>query len=70
MHRFWFRIWQQGQSLDPPLPVASLPRGTRITGTFAIRRRSRALAEVYALAADAGEARQILEKARGLLPNR
>lgn len=63
MHRFWFRIWQQGQSLDPPLPVASLPRGTRITGTTAIRRRSRALSAVYALAADAEQARQVFEEA-------
>jgi hypothetical protein len=43
--------------------VASLPRGTRITGTIAIRRRSRALAEVYVLAADAGQARQGFEEA-------
>jgi hypothetical protein len=68
MHRFWFKVWQQGQAVDPPVPVASLPRGTQITATTALRRRGRALSEVYALAGDAEQARQVFEEARDRLP--
>jgi hypothetical protein len=69
MHRLWFKVWQQGQAVDPPIHVVSLPRGARVTGNIALRRsHGRALAEVYALAADAEQARQILEEARELLP--
>ncbi len=56
MHRFWFKVYHQGQPVAPPLPVPSLPRGTRITGTIAIVRRSRALTAVYVLAADGEQA--------------
>jgi hypothetical protein len=68
MHRLWFKVWQQGQVANPPT-LTSLPRKARITGNIATRRnRDQVLAEVYALAADAARARQVLEEARDLLP--
>jgi len=69
MHRLWFKVWQQGQLIEPPIQVTSLPRGAQITGNIALRHgRGRALAAVYALAADAEQAQQILEEAQELLP--
>jgi hypothetical protein len=71
MHRLWFKVWQQGQAIAPPIQVANLPRGAQITGNIALRHgRGRVLAAVYALAVDAEQAQQILEEARALLPNR
>lgn len=70
MHRFWFKVWQQGQAVASPTLVISLPRGAHVSGNIAFRYgRSRVLAEAYALAADAEQAQQILQAARELLPN-
>ena len=69
MHRLWFKVWLQGQAIAPPIQVASLPRGVQVSGNIAVRRsRSHALVAVYALAADAEQAQQILKEAQELLP--
>jgi len=70
MHRLWFKVWQQGQPIAPPVQVTNLPRGAQITGNIALRHsRGGVLAEVYALAADAAQAQQIWEEAQELLPS-
>ena len=69
MHRRWFRVYHQGQPLDPPLPVIDLPRRSRISGHIATRNgRGGALVEVYILAADGEQARQLFEETRDRLP--
>ncbi|MBN1815456.1 MAG: hypothetical protein JXA14_26725, partial [Anaerolineae bacterium] len=70
MHRLWFKVWQQGQPLAPPIQVTSLPRGAQISGNIALRYgRGRVLAAVYTLAADAAQAQQIWEDSREALPD-
>lgn len=64
MHRLWFEVWQQGQAVESPTQVTRLPRGAQVAGNIAVRRgRDQSLATVYALAADATQARQVWEEA-------
>ena len=70
MHRRWFKAYHQGQPLDPPLPVMDLPRRSRISGHIATRNgRDGLLAEIYILAADGEQARQLFEETRGRQPS-
>ncbi len=68
MQRCWFKVWGQGQAIDPPTPEDDLPRRARIVGNLATcHGRGRVLSAVYVLAADATQAGQLFEKARALL---
>lgn len=68
MHRCWFKVYHQGQSLDQPVPVDDLPRRATIAGHVATcKGRGGVLFDVYVLAADAEQAQQLFEEARARL---
>ena len=68
MHRCWFRVYHQGQPLDPPVPEDDLPRRANLAGHIAtLNDRGGALTAVYILAADGEQARELFEEARARL---
>lgn len=68
MHRRWFKVYHQGQSLDQPVPVDDLPRRATIAGHVATYKgHGGVLIDVYVLAADAEQAELLFEEVRARL---